>query len=672
MPRGKAQRGPTLFSKAADERLEREAPLAARMRPRTLDEYIGQEHLVGEGHILRRLIEADNLPSIILWGPPGTGKTTLARIVANMTKSEFAPVSAVSSGVADLRRVIAEAKERLALEGRRTILFIDEIHRFNKSQQDAVLPYVEDGTITLIGATTENPSFEVIGPLLSRSRVFTLHALEPEQIAALLERAIEDKEHGLPSIESLGGQPVDVDGEAVEALSNAVGGDARIALNALEMAAASAPPSKNGKRHVTREMIEEALQHRTYLYDKQGDAHYDTISAFIKSVRGSDVDASLYWLARMIESGEDPLFIIRRMVILAAEDIGLADPQALVVATACQQAVHFIGLPEGFLPMAECAIYLASAPKSNSALTAYAKALEDVRATQGEPVPLHLRNAPTGLMKSHGLRPRLQVRARVRQALCRAVAPPRTRRRQHLLRARRARLRSEDPRLVGAVGEADCRRRPVMRSADHKARVRRTIIDIAKRRQRPGSGSLLDAEERKPMQDAPDLNMILDGLPWAVVGAVATRLYMAERATADIDIVLPVALVGEAGKRLSDAGFSQFATLAIGGSSWRSSDGALVDVIEGRDPWWPTAITEAADNRDVEGWPVLTLPYLVLMKLIAGRAQDVADVTRMLGGAPDEELNRVREIISKLAPDLLEDVESLIALGRLEHDDPSQ
>jgi len=393
-----------MFAKAAEAQRDRDAPLAARMRPRSLDDFVGQEHLIGEGHILRRLMESDSLPSIILWGPPGTGKTTLASIVAEMTQSEFAVVSAVSAGVADLRRIIGEAQDRRGMDGRPTILFIDEIHRFNKSQQDAVLPFVENGTVTLIGATTENPSFEVIGPLLSRCRVFALNALEPQQIATLLRRAIDDKEHGLPAKEAT--SKVKIDDEAIDALAESVSGDARVALNALEMAAAGAPAegpaAKRGPRRVTRDQIEEALQARTYLYDKSGDAHYDTISAFIKSVRGSDPDAALYWLARMIESGEDPLFIVRRMVILAAEDIGLADPQALVVATACQQAVHFIGLPEGFLPMAECAIYLATAPKSNTAMTAYVKALEDVKRSLGEPVPLHLRNATTGLMRDMG------------------------------------------------------------------------------------------------------------------------------------------------------------------------------------------------------------------------------------------------------------------------------
>jgi putative ATPase len=397
------------------------APLAARMRPRTLDDYVGQDHIIGPGKLLRRLVEAGALPSIILWGPPGSGKTTLARIIARQTHAHFVPLSAVSAGVADLRRVIAEARdlsvsslhqapphglpgarpEIQGHRGQRTILFIDEIHRFNKAQQDAVLPYVEDGTVTLIGATTENPSFEVIGPLLSRARVFTLKALDEQQLAALLRRALTDTERGLGDLD------VEVDEEAIEALAASAGGDARIALNALEAAVMSVHPAREGMeatapRRVTREVVEEALQHRTYLYDRAGDAHYDTISAFIKSLRGSDPDAALYWLARMIEAGEDPLFIVRRMVILASEDVGLADPQALVLATACQQAVHFIGMPEGFYPMAETAIYLALAPKSNSVGSSYSRALEDVERTRNDPVPLHLRNAVTGLMRGLG------------------------------------------------------------------------------------------------------------------------------------------------------------------------------------------------------------------------------------------------------------------------------
>ncbi len=381
---------------AASDAVLASAPLAARMRPRSFDEYAGQEHVVGEGRILRQLAEADTLPSMILWGPPGTGKTTLARIIAKSSSATFVPVSAVSAGVADLRRVSAESRERLRAGGGRTVLFIDEIHRFNKAQQDAILPHVEDGTITLIGATTENPSFEVIGPLLSRSRVFALKQLEPEQIESILRAALVDEERGL------GGSGVAVEDEAIASLASSTGGDARMALNALEASVALAGTRGGGAPVVTTADIEEALQHKTYLYDRAGDAHFDTISAFIKSVRGSDADAALYWLARMVESGEDPLFIVRRLVILASEDVGLADPMALVVATSCQQAVHFIGMPEGFYAMAETALYLALAPKSNSTGTAYAAAMRDVEATRNDPVPLHLRNAVTGLMRQMG------------------------------------------------------------------------------------------------------------------------------------------------------------------------------------------------------------------------------------------------------------------------------
>jgi putative ATPase len=385
-----------MFAEAAKARAARHAPLAARMRPANLDEFVGQEHIIGAGRVLRRAIEEDRVPSIVLWGPPGSGKTTLARIVASLTRSHFEPVSAVASGVADLRRVVSEAAGRLGERDQRTILFIDEIHRFNKAQQDVVLPYVEDGTITLIGATTENPSFEVISPLLSRSRVFKLEPLTPEQIEGLLRRALEDEERGL------GAMRIDIDGETLRALAIASGGDARIALNALELAAGTAPMERGGSRRVTLGGIEEALQHRAALYDRAGDWHYDLISAYIKSVRGSDPDAALYWLARMLEGGEDPLFVARRLVILAAEDVGLADPGALQLAVAAQQAVHFIGMPEGFYPLAEATIYLAAAPKSNSVGTAYLNALQDAQATSAAPAPLHLRNAPTPLMREMG------------------------------------------------------------------------------------------------------------------------------------------------------------------------------------------------------------------------------------------------------------------------------
>ncbi len=386
----------TLFEHEAGRRLQRNAPLAARMRPRTFEELVGQEHVVGPGRVLRRAIEADRIPSIILWGPPGSGKTTLANLVATATRSHFSPISAVGSGVADLRREVAAAQERLGMHDRRTILFIDEIHRFNKAQQDVILPHVESGAVILIGATTENPSFEVNAPLLSRSRVFTLEALQDEDIDKLVRRAAVDEERGL------GAMSPHLDDDAMEALVTLSNGDARTALNALELAVSAAEPDASGVRRITREQVEDAMQRQWVIYDRDGDAHYDTISAFIKSVRGSDPDAAVYWLARMVEAGEDPLFVARRLVVLAAEDVGLADPQALPVAVAAQQAVHFIGMPEGRIPLAEATVYLATAPKSNAAYQAIGKAIEDVKATRNDPVPLHLRNAPTGLMRNMG------------------------------------------------------------------------------------------------------------------------------------------------------------------------------------------------------------------------------------------------------------------------------
>lgn len=372
-----------------------EMPLAARMRPRSFAEFVGQEHLVGEGRVLRRCIEADELPSMIFWGPPGSGKTTLAYVIASVTKSHFSPMSAVTAGVSDLRRVVEEAKQRRKI-GQRTILFIDEIHRFNKLQQDAVLPFVENGVVTLIGATTENPSFEVIPALLSRCRVFTLNSLSDDEVRTIVERAIRDRERGL------GGMGVVVEPEALDHLVVMANGDARVALNALEMAAKATVPDAEGKRGITLPVIEEALQHRALLYDKSGDMHYDLISALHKSLRGSDPDAALYWLGRMLEAGEDPLYIARRLVRFASEDVGMADPQALVVAVAAQQAVHFVGMPEGNLALAQAAVYLATAPKSNSLYEAYSKVQEDVEQSRNDPVPLHLRNPATGLMRQMG------------------------------------------------------------------------------------------------------------------------------------------------------------------------------------------------------------------------------------------------------------------------------
>lgn len=388
---------PDLFEDAAEAYRAERAPLADRMRPRTLDEFVGQDHILGPGKLLRRAIEADRVTSVIFYGPPGTGKTTLARIIAGTTASHFTSMNAVLSGVKDIRTAIEAAQERLQLHRQRTILFVDEVHRFNKAQQDALLPHVENGTVTFIGATTENPYFEVIRALVSRSRVFELRSLTGTDLRTVALQALADPERGY------GRRKVRIDEDALEHLVDVANGDARSLLNALELAVETTEPGPDGVVHIDLAVAEDSIQQRAVLYDKEGDAHFDTISAFIKSLRGSDPDAALYWMARMIYAGENPRFILRRMLIFAAEDIGLADPRALLVAQAAATGFEYVGMPEGQYLLSECCLYLATAPKSNSAIS-YFDALKHVEQEQTADVPNHLKDASRdGAGLGHGV-----------------------------------------------------------------------------------------------------------------------------------------------------------------------------------------------------------------------------------------------------------------------------
>ncbi|RKD34625.1 replication-associated recombination protein A [Thermohalobacter berrensis] len=373
-----------LFSLTAEENIKKKAPLAERMRPNTLEDFVGQEHIIGKGKLLYRAIVADRLGSIIFYGPPGTGKTTLAKIIANKTENYFEKLNAVTSGVKDIREVIKKAKERLGMYNKRTILFIDEIHRFNKSQQDALLPYVENGTIILIGATTENPYFEVNKALISRSMIFRLKSLSKDDVKKIIIRALQDREKGLGMFE------VNIDDETIEFFANISNGDARIALNGLELAVLTTEPDEKGKINITLDIAQESVQKRAIKYEKNGSEHYDTVSAFIKSMRGSDPDATLYWMAKMIYAGEDPKFIARRIIICASEDVGNADPNALNIAVSAYHALDFIGMPEGRIPLAQAAVYVACAPKSNASYKGINKALEYVEKFKTGKVPPHL------------------------------------------------------------------------------------------------------------------------------------------------------------------------------------------------------------------------------------------------------------------------------------------
>jgi putative ATPase len=396
----------SLFSKLPASPADSDAPsanqpLAERMRPRTLDEFIGQEKLLGPAKPLRMQIESDNIGSMLFWGPPGCGKTTLARVIARLTRCDFVSFSAVLAGIKEIKDVMAAAEYK-SRSGYRTIVFVDEVHRFNKAQQDAFLPYVEAGHITFIGATTENPSFEVISPLLSRTKVYVLEPLSTPQIVELLRRALSDKEHGLSVMPGFANEAIEVSDDILFRIASFANGDARTAYNTLELAAKSFHNKKGAARTITPELLEDVLQRKLLRYDKAGEEHFNLISALHKSIRNSDPDAALYWLARMIESGEDPLYIARRMVRMASEDVGLAEPSALAITIAAKDAFHFIGPPEGYLALAQAAVYLSLAPKSNALETAYGEVIDDVHKTEADPVPLHLRNPVTGLMKNIG------------------------------------------------------------------------------------------------------------------------------------------------------------------------------------------------------------------------------------------------------------------------------